>query len=159
MALLPLNRGHLAIADHVDGVGGERVPAGAAIDVVSLAVFGVDVVVALITEHVIRTMTVVEVVVAFVAGHPVVAVAAVDQIVARRRCGHLIGAAEGLHEAVGVPVYVYYTPHRSIYERTVAAVRSRLGQEAFEEARERGRMMTFEQAVEYAIEREGASPS
>src|SRR3712207_5509481 len=70
------------------------------------------------------------------------------------RSGRLVGAAEGLHEAVGVPVYVYYEPHRSMYERTVAAVRSQLGGEAFEAARERGREMTFEQAVEYALERE-----
>jgi non-specific serine/threonine protein kinase len=73
------------------------------------------------------------------------------------RSGRLIGAAEGLHEAVGVPVYLYYEPHRSMYERTVAAVRSWLGGEAFAEARERGREMTFEQAVGYALEREEAS--
>ena len=41
-----------------------------------------------------------------------------------------------------MPVYVYYEPYRSMYERTVAAVRSQLGGE------------TFEQAVEYALERE-----
>jgi tetratricopeptide (TPR) repeat protein len=75
------------------------------------------------------------------------------------RSGRLIGAAEGLHEAVGVPVYVYYEPHRSMYERTVAAVRSWLGGEVFEEARERGREMTFEEAVEYALERKEASPA
>ena len=73
------------------------------------------------------------------------------------RCARLIGAAEGLHEAVGVPVYVYYEPHRSMYERTVAAVRSWLGRKAFEEARKRGREMTFEQAVGYALAREEAS--
>ena len=65
--------------------------------------------------------------------------------------GRLIGAAEGLHEAVGVPVYVYYEPHRSLYERTVATVRAKLGEEDFEEARERGWAMTFEQAVAYAL--------
>ncbi len=75
------------------------------------------------------------------------------------RSGHLIGAAEGLHEAVGVPVYVYYKPHRSMYERTVAAVRTWLGEETFEEARERGREMTFEQAVAYALKAEEASPA
>ncbi|MDQ4003558.1 MAG: hypothetical protein M3259_06940, partial [Actinomycetota bacterium] len=73
------------------------------------------------------------------------------------RSGRLIGAAEGLHEAVGVPVYLYYKPHRSMYERTVAAVRSRLDDAAFEEARERGREMTFEQAVAYALKAEGAN--
>ncbi|HZG62410.1 MAG TPA: helix-turn-helix domain-containing protein [Rubrobacteraceae bacterium] len=75
------------------------------------------------------------------------------------RSGYLIGAAEGLHEAVGVPVYVYYEPHRSMYERTVAAVRTWLGEEAFEEGRERGREMTFEQAVAYALKAEEASPA
>jgi hypothetical protein len=74
------------------------------------------------------------------------------------RSGRLIGAAEGLHEAVGVPVYLYYEPHRSVYERTVAAVRSWLGREAFEEARAEGRDMTFEHAVAYALEEGKASP-
>ncbi len=66
------------------------------------------------------------------------------------RCACLVGAAERLHEAVGVPVYVYYEPYHSLYESTVAAARSRLGEEAFEEARAAGRTMTLEQAVEYA---------
>ncbi len=75
------------------------------------------------------------------------------------RSGRLIGAAEGLHEAVGVPVYLYYEPHRSRYERTAAAVRSPLGEEAFEEVRAEGRAMTFEQAVVYALEDDAASPA
>ena len=75
------------------------------------------------------------------------------------RCACLIGAAEGLHEAVGVPVYVYYEPYRSLYEHTVATVRSRLGEEGFEEARAEGRAMTFEQAVAYALEGDKASPA
>ncbi len=73
------------------------------------------------------------------------------------RSGRLIGAAEGLHEAIGVPVYLYYEPHRSIYERTVAAVRSQMGEETFEEVREREREITFEQAVAYALKAEGAN--
>ena len=68
------------------------------------------------------------------------------------RCARLIGAAEGLHEAFGMPVYVYYEPHRSPYESTVTAVRSQMGEEAFEAARADGRAMTFEQAVEYSLE-------
>jgi glutamate formiminotransferase len=64
-----------------------------------------------------------------------------------------------LHEAIGVPVYVYYEPYHSIYERTVAAVRSQMGEETFEEVREEGRAMTFEQAVAYGLEREEASPT
>jgi hypothetical protein len=49
------------------------------------------------------------------------------------RCAPHIGAAEELDEAVGVSVYVYYEPHRSLYEHTKSAVRSRLGDAAFEE--------------------------
>ena len=75
------------------------------------------------------------------------------------RCARLIGAAEGLHEAIGVPVYVYYEPHRSLYERTAAAVRFQMGEEAFEAERAKGRALTFEQAVEYALDREEASPT
>ena len=76
-----------------------------------------------------------------------------------QRCALLIGAAEGLHEAVGAPVYVYYEPDRSLYERTVTAVRSRLGESAFEKARVEGRAMNFEQAAAYALEGNEASPS
>ena len=68
----------------------------------------------------------------------------------------LFGADEGLLEAVRAAVYNYYQPDRSLYERTVSAARSRLGA-AFEEARERGREMTFEQAVAYALKAEGAN--
>jgi predicted ATPase/DNA-binding XRE family transcriptional regulator/Tfp pilus assembly protein PilF len=72
------------------------------------------------------------------------------------RSACLVGAAEGLHEAVGVPVYVYYEPHRSLNEHTLAAVRSRLGEEGFEATRAKGNAMTFGQAVEYALEKDGA---
>jgi hypothetical protein len=69
----------------------------------------------------------------------------------------LLGAAERLLEEAGAPVYNYYKPDRSLYERTTANVRSRLGEEGFEEARERGREMTVEQAVAYALNREDAN--
>ena len=75
------------------------------------------------------------------------------------RSARLFGAAEGLLEVLGAPVYTYYKPDPSLYERTVHATRSRLGEAAFEEARERGRAMTSEQAVEYALGREEASPT
>jgi predicted ATPase/DNA-binding XRE family transcriptional regulator len=75
------------------------------------------------------------------------------------RSGRLIGAAEGLHEVVGVPVYLYYEPHRSRYERTVAAVRSQLGDEGFEAAWSGGRSMTFEQAVAHVLGNDEASPA
>ena len=69
----------------------------------------------------------------------------------------LLGAAERLLEETGTSVYNYYKPDRSLYDRTTANVRSRLGQEGFEEAWAEGRAMTFEQAVEYALERDAAS--
>jgi non-specific serine/threonine protein kinase len=75
------------------------------------------------------------------------------------RSARLIGAAEGLHEAVGAPVYVYYEPHRSLYKRTMATVRSALSEEGFEEARAAGREMSFEQAVKYALEAHDAPPN
>ena len=44
------------------------------------------------------------------------------------------------------------------YESTVTAVRSQMGEEAFEAARADGRAMTFEQAVEYSLESNAARP-
>jgi predicted ATPase/DNA-binding XRE family transcriptional regulator len=67
------------------------------------------------------------------------------------RSARLFGAAEGLFEAVGAPVYSFYLPDRYLYERTADAVRSALGEPVFGEARSEGRAMTFEQAVEYAL--------
>jgi tetratricopeptide (TPR) repeat protein len=75
------------------------------------------------------------------------------------RSTRLFGAAEGLLEAVGVPVYNYYKPDPSLYERTMSATRSRMGVADFEEARAEGRDMTFEQAVSYALKDDEASPA
>ncbi len=75
------------------------------------------------------------------------------------RSARFIGAAEGLHEAVGVPVYIYYEPDRSLYEHTVAAVRSQMGAETFEAARAQGRALTFKQAVACALEGDEVSPA
>jgi hypothetical protein len=69
------------------------------------------------------------------------------------RSGVLIGAAEGSLWEVGAPVYNFYRPDPSFGERGVAEARAALGEAAFEEAWARGREMTFEQAVEYALER------
>ena len=62
-------------------------------------------------------------------------------------------------EEAGTSVYNYYKPDRSLYERITSNVRSQLGEEGFEEAWAEGRTMTFEQAVEYALERDTASSS
>jgi predicted ATPase/transcriptional regulator with XRE-family HTH domain len=75
------------------------------------------------------------------------------------RTTRLFGAAEGLLEAVGAPVYNYYKPDPSLYERTRSATRSRLGEADFEEVRAEGRAMTFEQAVAYALEDVEPSPT
>ncbi len=57
-------------------------------------------------------------------------------------------------EEAGASVYNYYKPDHSLYERATANVRSRLGEEGFEEVRAEGRTMTFEQAVEYGLKGE-----
>jgi tetratricopeptide (TPR) repeat protein len=69
----------------------------------------------------------------------------------------LFGAAEGLLEAVEAPVYDYFEPNRSLYERTKAAMLSQLGESAFEEKWDKGQALTFEQAVKYALEDEPSS--
>jgi predicted ATPase/DNA-binding CsgD family transcriptional regulator len=63
----------------------------------------------------------------------------------------LFGAAEALREAVGAFVLPLY---RAEYDRGVAAARTGLGEEAFEEAWAEGRAMTPEQAVEYVLSKE-----
>jgi predicted ATPase/DNA-binding XRE family transcriptional regulator len=69
------------------------------------------------------------------------------------RSARLFGAAEGLLQVVEAPLYRSHRPRRSLrpLERTMVAVRSRLGEEAFEEARATGRAMDFDAAVEYAL--------
>jgi hypothetical protein len=75
------------------------------------------------------------------------------------RSAVLIGAAEDLLREFGAPVYNFYNPDSSVGERAVDEARTVLGNSAFEEARERGRMMTFEQAVEYALKDHDAPPN
>ena len=70
----------------------------------------------------------------------------------RGRSARLFGAGEGLLEAVVAAVYNYYLPVCSLYERTVSATRSQLGDAAFKEAQAEGKAMAFEQAVAYALE-------
>jgi predicted ATPase/DNA-binding CsgD family transcriptional regulator len=74
------------------------------------------------------------------------------------RSTRLFSAAEGVIEVLGVRSTYYYHPDNSLYERTVAAARSRLGEPAFEEARAAGRAMDFERAVEYALSEEVQAP-
>jgi predicted ATPase/DNA-binding XRE family transcriptional regulator len=71
----------------------------------------------------------------------------------------LLGAAERLLEEAGASVYNYYKPDRSLYERTRASVRSRLGEDAYEMARDEGWEMSFELAVAYALNEDESSPT
>ena len=74
------------------------------------------------------------------------------------RSTHLFSAAEGVIEVLGVRSTYYYHPDSSLYERTVAAARSRLGEPAFEEARAEGRAMDLERAIEYTLSEEEQTP-
>ncbi len=67
------------------------------------------------------------------------------------RSATLFGAAQRLASEAGAPVYNYYVPAPSLRDDATAGVRSTLGDDAFEEAREGGRGMSFEQAVRYAL--------
>ena len=75
------------------------------------------------------------------------------------RCARLFGAAGGLLKAAGSPVYNYYEPDPYLYERTLSATRSQMGDAGFEEAQGRGQVMTFEQSVAYALEDSEVSPA
>jgi predicted ATPase/DNA-binding CsgD family transcriptional regulator len=66
------------------------------------------------------------------------------------RAARLLGAAEALGEAATVPLLPAIEA-RYKYERDVAAVRSQLGEKAFEAAWAEGRAMTPEEAIEYAL--------
>ncbi len=59
----------------------------------------------------------------------------------------LIGAAEESLREVGAPVYNFYAPDPSLKVRASSEARASLGDAAFEELREQGRAMTFEDAV------------
>ena len=67
------------------------------------------------------------------------------------RSATLLGTAEALLEEVGARVHNYYAPDPSLRERAIAEARASLGATAFEEAWGRGRGMSFDRAVEYAL--------
>jgi predicted ATPase len=67
------------------------------------------------------------------------------------RSATLSGAAERLSREAGAPVYNYYVPAPALRDDAAAGARSALGDAAFEEARGRGREMSFEQAIRYAL--------
>lgn len=64
------------------------------------------------------------------------------------RAAKLFGAAEPFHEAL---YYSLLPIWRAEYERSVTAVRAQLDEATFTAAWTKGRAMTMEQAVEYAL--------
>jgi predicted ATPase/DNA-binding CsgD family transcriptional regulator len=68
----------------------------------------------------------------------------------------LLGAAETALRATGSAPY-RYIPDQALQDRIFAAARDALGETAFDEGWQRGRSMTLEQAVEYALEPPPAS--
>jgi predicted ATPase/transcriptional regulator with XRE-family HTH domain len=68
----------------------------------------------------------------------------------QQRAARLLGAAEALLEAAGVPAYV--TADHDLHQRAASAARERLGEEAWTAAWDEGRAMSFDRAVAYALE-------
>ncbi len=60
-----------------------------------------------------------------------------------------LGASDALQEAIGVAM-----PLDDLipYDRAVASARTQLGEDAFEKARQEGRAMSMEEAIDYALE-------
>ena len=67
------------------------------------------------------------------------------------RAARVWGAAEALLEEIEVGVHTY-VPDRCLQQSQVATAYARLDEEAFEAAWAEGRMMTSEQAIQYALE-------
>jgi DNA-binding NarL/FixJ family response regulator len=70
---------------------------------------------------------------------------------ATKRASRLFGAAEALREAVGIE----HMPEEDTWrEPYLAAARSRLDEASWAEAQAEGRVMSMEQAIEYALSEE-----
>ena len=74
-----------------------------------------------------------------------------------RRVARLIGAAEALLEAAGLILYLHARDGET-HQRAADAARERLGEEAWTAAWNEGRAMSFEEAVEYALEGQKPAP-
>jgi predicted ATPase/DNA-binding CsgD family transcriptional regulator len=68
------------------------------------------------------------------------------------RAARLLGASEALISAIGLRGHTYYRPDRALYGRIEARARAKLDRAAFEAAKEEGRAMSPERAIEYALE-------
>src|SRR3712207_6051767 len=73
------------------------------------------------------------------------------------KAARLLGASEALISAIGLRGHPYYRPDRALYERIEASARTTAGEAAFEAAKEEGRAMSLERAIEYALEDPTAS--
>jgi hypothetical protein len=69
----------------------------------------------------------------------------------------LFGATEALRERTGSTIGT--TPFRKLRERYLAVLHAQLGADELAAAWAEGRAVTFEQAVEYALETNDASPT
>ncbi len=74
----------------------------------------------------------------------------------RLAAARLLGAAEALLEAAGVPIYV--TTDHDLHQRVASATRERLGEQEWSAAWDEGQAMASEQAVEYALEEQKQVP-
>jgi non-specific serine/threonine protein kinase len=66
------------------------------------------------------------------------------------RVARLLGAAEALLEAAGIPLYAQVD--RELHQRVAEAAREQLGKRAWTTAWDEGRAMSFEEAVAYVRE-------
>ena len=66
------------------------------------------------------------------------------------RAARLLGAAEALLETAGIPLYAQVD--RGLHQRVAEAAREQLGERAWTEAWDKGRAMSFEEAVAYVRE-------
>jgi predicted ATPase/DNA-binding SARP family transcriptional activator len=64
------------------------------------------------------------------------------------RAARLLGVAEALREPIGTPLLAFETPR---HEQTVALIRERMSEAEFAAAWTRGRALSLEQAVAYAL--------
>jgi predicted ATPase/transcriptional regulator with XRE-family HTH domain len=68
------------------------------------------------------------------------------------RAARLFGAAKGLLDGIGVPVWTFYKPDQSLYDRTLAHIREQLGETAFTAAWAAGRALSFQQVMALALD-------
>ena len=73
------------------------------------------------------------------------------------RAARLLGAAEALLETAGIPLYAQVD--LELHQRAADAAREQLGEQAWAEAWDEGRAMSFEEAVAYAREGDEALPT